>query len=106
MLKLPETQQEFIRALQYAAELGGLRALEMAGLSKPFLKMREAKRMFGPQLVTRWIKEGLINPVKDGDRSSSIRINRIEIEAVARTANRSTYMTLEEMQADNLKQRK
>lgn len=84
---------------------GALRALEMAGLLKPFLKLSEAQRLYGEATVRRWIREGLINPVKDGDATSTVRIDRLQIEAVSKSANRATYMSLEEMREDNRRQR-
>ena len=101
-LKLPESREEYIKALTDAAELGAQKALEKAGISKPFLKLREAQRLYGTAIVNRWIREGLINPVKDGDATSTVRIDRIQIEAVWKSANRSTYMSTEEMRADNM----
>jgi len=104
-IKLPATRAEYIRALQDVAEIGAQKALEKAGLLKPYLKLREAKRMYGPAIVERWVREGLVDKIKDGDNSANVRINRAQIEAVAKSSNRSTYMTLEEMQEDNKRQK-
>lgn len=93
---LPQTEIEFRNALIDAAEIGARKALEEMGLSKPYVKLREAQRMYGTAIVNRWIKEQLLTPVKDGNRNASVRINRIELEAVAKTANRATYLTTEE----------
>lgn len=84
-------------ALRDAAELGAKKALEEAGLLKPYLKLKEAKRMYGPAIVERWIKEGLVEKIKDGTSSANIRISRAQIEAVAKSANRATYLTTEEL---------
>ncbi|HCY42241.1 MAG TPA: hypothetical protein DHV48_12940 [Prolixibacteraceae bacterium] len=93
---MPETIFELKNLLADAAELGAKRALLDLGLSKPYLKEREAKRIYGPTIVERWIKEGLITPVKDGNNTASKRISRIQIEAVAKAANRCTYLTMDE----------
>lgn len=95
-LKLPQSRVEYVNALIDAAELGAAKALEKVGYSKPYLKEREAKRLYGPAVVERWIKEGLITPVKDGNKTASKRISRTQIEAVAKSANRATYLTMEE----------
>lgn len=99
-LKIPSTRVGYMRALQDAAELGAKKALEDAGLIKPYLKLREAKRLYGPAIVERWIREGLIEKIKDGDGSANVRISRSQIEAVAKSANRSTYMTSVESRTD------
>jgi hypothetical protein len=88
MLTLPQTEIEYRNALIDAAELGAKKALEQAGLIKPYLKLREANRMYGESIVRRWIQNGLVKVIKDGERNASVRISRIEIESVAKTANR------------------
>lgn len=95
-LKLPESRLEYINALRDAAELGATKALQDVGLLRPYLKMREAKRIYGPAIVERWIRERLIIPIKDGNNTASMRIDRLQIAAVAKSANRSTYLTTEE----------
>lgn len=93
---LPQTEIEFRNALIDAANIGAIKALSEIGAIKPFLKLREAQRLYGTSVVNRWIKEGLINPIKDGNRTASVRIDRVQIEAVARTANRASYLTTDE----------
>lgn len=95
-LKLPQSRVEYVNALIDAAELGAKKALEGAGLLKPYLSVREAKRVYGPTVVDRWIKEDLLKVLKDGNASAKCRISRIQIEAVAKSANRATYLTIEE----------
>jgi hypothetical protein len=92
---LPSSETEYRNALVDAAEVGAKKALEEVGLLKPYLKLREARRKYGEAIVNRWIKEGLVQLIKDGDRSASIRINRIQIESVAKASNRTTYLPTE-----------
>jgi hypothetical protein len=93
---LPQTETEYRNALIDAAELGARKALEAVGLIKPYLKLREAQRLYGISVVNRWILEGLVKTIKDGTRNASVRINRLQIETVAKTCNRSNYLTTEE----------
>lgn len=95
-IQLPKTETEYLNALIDAAELGAQRALAKAGCLKPYLKLREAYRIYGEGTVDRWIEEGLVDEIKDGDRNSSVRIDRIQIEAVAKTCNRTTYLSKNE----------
>lgn len=95
-LKLPESRIEYINALRDASEMGAMKALEQAGLLKPYLTERAAKKKYGPAVVDRWIRERLVTVIKDGDRTAKKRIDRLQIEAVAKSANRSTYLTTEE----------
>lgn len=95
-INLPQTEIEFRNALIDAAEIGAKKALEEMGLIKPYLKLREAYRQYGESIVKRWIQEGLVIPIKDGDRNASVRINRIQIEAIAKTCNRANYLTTQE----------
>jgi len=96
MLRMPQTELEFRNALVDAAEAGATKALMDVGLLKPYLKHREAQRLYGEAVVNRWIKEGLVRVIKDGTRNASVRIDRLELLTVARTANRATYLTAEE----------
>lgn len=96
MIRLPQSETEYRNALVDAAELGAQKALENAGLLRPYLKLREAQRQYGVRVVNRWIKEGLVRPIKDGDRTASVRISRLEIESIAKTCNRTTYIPTEE----------
>jgi len=67
-----------------AAELGAITALVHAGKIKPYLKKAEAFRLYGRNQVEHWIAEGLITPRKDGDHSACWRIDRLEVEALAK----------------------
>lgn len=82
--------------LQDAAEMGANAALSQAGLIKPYLSKQEAYKIYGRGLVDRWIKEKLVTPRKDGGASAKWRIDRIEIEAVAKASNRPSYRSVEE----------
>jgi hypothetical protein len=82
--------------LAESAELGATKALIGAGVIKPFLKKAEAYRLYGRTNVDRWLKAQLITPRKDGDSSSSIRIDRQEIEIVAKANNWSAYVPVED----------
>ena len=95
-LPLPQTEIEYRNALIDAANIGAMKALAEIGSIKPYLKLNEAKRKYGSAIVIRWEKEGLIKLIKDGDNNASVRISRIEIETVAMTANRASYLTTEE----------
>lgn len=96
MLRLPETEIEYRNALIDAAEVGAKKALQEAGIMKPYLKLREAHRIYGTGIVNRWISEGLVRLIKDGDGTASIRIDRLEIETVAKTSNRASYLSTNE----------
>lgn len=91
-LLLPITEIEFRNALIDAAEIGATKALIHVGQLKPYLKLKEAQELYGSGLVKRWINEGLITPVKDGNHSSTVRIDRVQIESVALASNRASYL--------------
>lgn len=93
---LPQTEIEFRNALIDAAEIGATKALIQIGQMKPYYKLREAYRLYGESVVKRWIKEGLIRPIKDGNRTASVRIDRVQIETISKAANRASYLTTEE----------
>ena len=74
----------FTRLFNCGAELGAIGALIKTGQLRPYLKKAEAFRLFGRKQVERWIGEGLVTPRKDGSHSAAWRIDRLEIEAVAK----------------------
>jgi|GEM_PF-5200199 len=77
------TRSFFLNALKEAASYGANKALEEAGLSKPYVSMNKANKMYGKGTIKRMVEEGLINPVKDGANSSTIKIDRKDLRAAA-----------------------
>lgn len=91
-LELYQLQNLIIAGQKYAVKA----TLVELGLLKPFLTKAQAYKSYGRGTVDRWIGEGLVKIIKDGDSSSSIRINRMEIEGVAMASNRTTYLPTNE----------
>ena len=85
-----------IEMLSDAAELGATAALSKLGLIRPYQSKSEAYKQYGESTIDRWIKEGLISVVKDGNHSSKCRINIQQIEAVAKASNRPSYGLIKE----------
>jgi hypothetical protein len=73
------------------AELAAQKVLVATGQLKPHLSLKEAQCIHGKSIVNRWIKEGLVRPIKDGEGNTKVRIDRIQLEAVARTSNRASW---------------
>lgn len=85
------TFRELQELLTEAAELGAKAALAQSGHLKPMISKSEAYRIYKRGKVDRWIREGLVVPVKDGINSSTMRIDRIQIDTVAKTSNRISW---------------
>jgi len=71
--------------IKEAAELGAITALTKVGKLKPYLKKSDAFKVYGRNMVERWLEEGLITPRKDGDYSAAWRLDRIELEALSKS---------------------
>lgn len=82
--------------LRDANELGAVQALVSAGIVPEFISQRESYRLYGKGVVDRWVKEGLIRRHKDGNNTSKIRYSKIELETLAKSNNRLTYLTTNE----------
>ena len=82
----------FTRLFNCGAELGAIEALIKTGHLRSYLKKSEAFRLFGRKHVEHWIDQGLITPRKDGDHSAAWRIDRLEIEAVAKAIDLLRYL--------------
>jgi hypothetical protein len=90
-IALPETELEFKRTTQAVVEFTTKTVLVELGLIKPYLSLNEAYSMYGEGTVDRWVREGLVHKIKDGEGNSPVRISRVEIEAVAQTSNRAEW---------------
>lgn len=90
-IQLPETELEYRKALQEAAELGAKKALQDAGVIKPFFILAEAKRIYGASLIDFLVKSSLVKPIKDGPNNCRVRLDRIELESAVKTCNRAEY---------------
>ena len=90
------SQMELSNMLTEAAEMGAKRAYIHLGIIKPYMSKAEAFKMYGRANVDRWIKENLIVPIKDGNYSAKLRLDRIKLEMVSKTANRHTYTPVNE----------
>ena len=95
---MPQCERELFWLLKEAAELGAQKALIEADLLRPYISLAAANRKYGEGTVERWSQERLIEVLQDGP-NSNYRIDRIQIEAVAKTANRCSYLTTEERKA-------
>ncbi len=77
-----------------AAELGATRALIKVGKIKPFMSKSEAYKLYGRGTVDRWIAEGNLKPCKDGNNTSTVRIDRMRLEELSMASNQTTYLGL------------
>lgn len=82
--------------LSDAAEVATIKTLVSLGHLSPTLSKREAYRTYGEGVVKRWIAEGLIKVHKDGNNTSKCRLDRVELETLARSNNRLTYLSTAE----------
>lgn len=88
------------RLLTDAAELGAKRALIDAGLDTTVFNQKQAERFIGSSKeLERWNAEGLVKRYKDGDRNSRVRYDRMQLEILAKTSNRTTYLNTNERNA-------
>lgn len=90
-IRLPETEAEFARSLEAAAQVASVQTLVSAGYLKPYISLREAYRLYGEGTVNRWIKEGVVKQIRDGEGNVKSRISRVQIEAAAQTQNRAEW---------------
>ena len=78
--------------IQEAAEMGAIQALTKAGKLKPYLKKSEAFRKYGRANIEHWAADGLLTIRKDGDHSAVWRIDRLEVEAIAKSISLLRYL--------------
>jgi hypothetical protein len=90
------TLKEFSFLLKDAVIDGTNKALIESGQIPDTLTKAQAFRLFGRSNVERWISEGLVNPIKQRGNSSKKFIDRLKLESVARSSNRTTYLPVSE----------
>ena len=83
-----------------AVEIGFKKGLMTGTFSetklKPYISKKQAYKLYGRVIVDRWIKEGLVKEIKDCENTATIRIDRIQIEIIAISCNRSSFLNTEE----------
>lgn len=72
-------------------EIGTVTTLTKLGLLKPYLSYKEAIMIYGRGTVDRWIDEGLVDKVKDGENTSKVRLSRERLEILSASANRKSW---------------
>jgi len=77
------TRALFMKALEQAAYAGATRALAEAGLTKAFISKNKAEKRYGKGVIRIMIEEGLLNPIKEGVNTSTIKISVTELSAAA-----------------------
>ena len=87
---------QYRAALIDFGQIAVTRALTELGLIKTTLTKAEAYRKCGRAQIDRWLKEGLLNPVRDAPGNVRWRIDRTELEVVIRASNRHTFLNTEE----------
>ena len=90
-LILPESEIEFVKTMQVIVETTTQAVLAKLGIVKPYISLNEAYKTYGEGTVDRWVRQGLIHKIKDGEGNSPVRISRIEIESAAQTSNRAEW---------------
>jgi hypothetical protein len=80
--------KEFIPQLKDAVQAGAQKALAQCG-SRQHCTKATAYRAYGRSNVDRWIAEGLLSPI-------SKKIDQKQLERVAATSNRNSYLTVAE----------
>ena len=61
------------------------------GLIQPFISMHKACKIYGKDVVERWIDEGLIKKNRDAE-GKMWRLDRNELEIVSRSSNRHSFL--------------
>ncbi|WP_333577623.1 hypothetical protein [Sphingobacterium sp.] len=81
---------ELAMLLKNAAEQGTANAIKEEQPVPDRLTKADAYRLYGRSNVDRWLREGLIS--KQPTDTSQIFFDRSELEAVAASSNRITYL--------------
>lgn len=61
-----------------------------------YMSKNQAYTRYGRRVIDRWIKEGLVTEIKDGDRQHKIRLDSLELEKLAAFSNRTSFFRYKE----------
>ena len=88
MIRLPQSETEFLNALVDAAELGAKKALVNTGAIKGDVSIRQAERLAGAPRFRRWRAAGLIAVEKDGIGNTKGRVDLLKLNALMKVDKR------------------
>jgi hypothetical protein len=74
-----------------AAELGAKQLSIKAGLTSPVISASNAYEIYGRKTVERWVKDGLIERIKHGERNSSVNFDAMALEVLSKSSDRLRY---------------
>ena len=79
-----------------AGEIAATKVLIENGLLKQVLSKSEASKRYGRQNIELWLKEGLIDPVRDNFGSFNWRLDRLQLDALSKADNRHKFINTKE----------
>jgi hypothetical protein len=84
--------KDFSHLLLNAAVEGASKALDQYGGLPAHISKAEAYRLYGRGNVDRWVSEGLIIPAIIHGKAFKKILDRIQLDRVAASSNRNTYL--------------
>jgi len=88
--------RELVRLLKNAVTVGAEKALIENVALPEYLGKADAYRLYGRSNVDRWINEKLIHLESSGGKINKQVIKRKQLDSVAETSNRITYLSVAE----------
>ena len=85
------TITDIIDYVALGVKIGYDRCLADHGKLKPYVSLNYAQKKYGRKTVDRWIAEGLLDVIKDGDNNSRCRVSRERLELLSATSNRASW---------------
>ncbi|QXV63656.1 hypothetical protein INP83_11070 [Mucilaginibacter sp. 21P] len=84
--------EEISFLMQHAVHRGSAKAVDQCGAITALVSKAEAYRIYGRSNVDRWLKEGLISPMKKPGEKSKLFLDRKKLAGIAAASNRHTYL--------------
>lgn len=85
------TEHVLAEIIQKGIEVGTVATLVKLGQIKPYMSYNEATAAVGRGLIDRWVSEGLLEKVKDGEKNSKVRFDRLRVMTLMATSNRMSW---------------
>lgn len=95
MAQVITNETHFMLLVENAVELAVTKALVATGQTPATISQKQAYELYGRRDIDRWVKEGLVTRIQDGDKSG-VRYSVEQLTKVAIKSNRHTYLEFHE----------
>lgn len=85
------TERTLAEIIEASIQLGTVATLTRVGLMQPYISYTEATKIAGRSQIDRWVSEGLLDKIKDGEKNCKVRFLRERVHVLLAASNRKSW---------------